>query len=284
MNFDSLKFVLFVSIGFCLFQLSPKLNAQSIEALDRGEQVPPNPHFTGDVWIKHFVSADSVFPYGTVLVNMNPGAKLNWHSHPGGQQLLFTAGRGLYQERGKEIQVMHPGDVIRCSPDVEHWHAATPKDAVGYLAMSGPGRTQWAEPIDSESYTNLNVDSLEQAVVASKLLQLSKDKWKWMADKDVDQLTGLFHDQSNFVHMGGSWGKQRELDIIESGNIHYKQADIHEASVEVIDDTAILLNRITLLAVVGGKEVTNPFMVTEVYKKEGETWKLGSMSFTKLLR
>ncbi len=118
----------------------------------------------------------------------------------------------------------------------------------------------------------------------SKLLQLSKDKWQWMADKDVEKLKGLFHEQSNFVHMGGSWGKQRELDIIESGNIHYKQAEIHEASVEVMDDTAILLNRITLLAVVGGKEVTNPFMVTEVYKKSGGTWQLGSMSFTKLLQ
>jgi hypothetical protein len=118
----------------------------------------------------------------------------------------------------------------------------------------------------------------------SKLLQLSKDKWQWMADKDVDKLDGLFHDQSNFVHMGGSWGKQKELEVIESGRIHYKQADILEASVEVIDDTAILLNRITLLAVVGGKEVTNPFMVTEVYKKNKDGWQLGSMSFTKLLQ
>jgi len=118
----------------------------------------------------------------------------------------------------------------------------------------------------------------------AQLLKLSSDKWQWMAEKDVEQLKTLFHEQSNFVHMGGSWGKQRELDIIKSGNIHYKQADIHEASVEVMDDTAILLNRITLLAVVGGKEVTNPFMVTEVYKKSGGFWQLGSMSFTKLLQ
>jgi hypothetical protein len=54
-------------------------------------------------------------------------------------------------------------------------------------------------------------------------------------------------------------------------------------SVEIMDNTAILLNRITLLAVVGGNEVTNPFMVTEVYVKKKGKWKLGSLSFTKLL-
>ena len=83
--------------------------------------------------------------------------------------------------------------------------------------------------------------------------------------------------------MGGSWGKERELEVIGSGGIHYKKADIHEVSVNIIGNTAILLNRITLLAVVGGNEVTNPFMVTEVYVKENGGWKLGSLSFTRLL-
>jgi hypothetical protein len=83
--------------------------------------------------------------------------------------------------------------------------------------------------------------------------------------------------------MGGSWGKKQEIDIIKSGGIHYKKADIHEVSVNIIGNTAILLNNITLLAVVGGNEVTNPFIVTEVYIKENEGWKLGSLSFTKLM-
>lgn len=62
-----------------------------------------------------------------------------------------------------------------------------------------------------------------------------------------------------------------------------QKADIHDVSVKLIGNTAIVLNRITLLAVVGGNEVTNPFMVTEVYIKENEEWKLGSLSFTKLM-
>lgn len=117
----------------------------------------------------------------------------------------------------------------------------------------------------------------------NEVIKLSKEKWQWMADKEVNKLRNLFDDKSEFVHMGGSWGKERELQIIEGGGIHYKQADIHEVRVNIIENTAILLNRITLLAVVGGNEVTNPFMVTEVYVKKNGEWKLGSLSFTKLL-
>ncbi|WP_264564345.1 nuclear transport factor 2 family protein [Flavobacterium sp. N3904] len=116
-----------------------------------------------------------------------------------------------------------------------------------------------------------------------EVIQLSKDKWQWMADKNVDKLTPLFDDKSVFVHMGGSWGKTQEINVIKSGGIHYKKADIHEVSVNIIGNTAILLNRITLLAVVGGNEVTNPFIVTEVYIKEKNKWILGSLSFTKVL-
>jgi len=116
-----------------------------------------------------------------------------------------------------------------------------------------------------------------------EIVNLSKDKWQWMADKNVDVLNNLFHEKAVFVHMGGSWGKEQEINIIKSGGIWYKKADIHEVSVNIIDNTAILLNRIDLLAVVGGNEVTNPFMVTEVYVKQNGNWKLGSLSFTKLM-
>jgi 4-carboxymuconolactone decarboxylase len=120
--------------------------------------------------------------------------------------------------------------------------------------------------------------NLEQEVI-----DLSKEKWRWMSEREVDTLDALFHEKSVFVHMGGSWGKEREMEIIKSGGIHYKQADIHEVSVNIIDNTAILLNRITLLAVVGGNAVTNPFVVTEVYVQQDSNWKLASLAFTKLL-
>jgi ketosteroid isomerase-like protein len=120
--------------------------------------------------------------------------------------------------------------------------------------------------------------STEQAII-----NLSKEKWQWMADKKVDTLDNLFHEKAVFVHMGGTWGKEQELDVIKSGGIWYKKADIHEVSVNIIGNTAILLNRITLSAVVGGNEVTNPFEVTEVYVQQDGSWKLASLSFTRLL-
>jgi Domain of unknown function (DUF4440) len=132
--------------------------------------------------------------------------------------------------------------------------------------------------VNAQNSDKNNKSNLEKEIIA-----LSKEKWQWMADKDADKLEDLFDDKSMFVHMGGSWGKEQEVNIIRSGSIHYKKADIHEISVNIIGNTAILLNRITLLAVVGGNEVTNPFMVTEVYIKEKGAWKLGSLSFTKLL-
>jgi hypothetical protein len=115
------------------------------------------------------------------------------------------------------------------------------------------------------------------------LLDLSKQKWTWMAEKNVDALEGLFHEKSMFTHMGGSWPRRQELEIIKSGGIHYKKADIQESSVRVIGTTAIVLNRIRLLAVVGGNEVTNPFVVTEVYVQQDGKWKLAQLSFTRLL-
>jgi hypothetical protein len=117
-----------------------------------------------------------------------------------------------------------------------------------------------------------------------EILDLSKQKWLWMADKNVDALNALFDEKSVFVHMGGSWGKEQEINVIKSGGIWYKKAEIFSASVNIMSNTAILLNDIDLVAVVGANEVINPFMVTEVYIKDNGSWKLGSLSFSRLMR
>jgi hypothetical protein len=84
--------------------------------------------------------------------------------------------------------------------------------------------------------------------------------------------------------MGGSWGKSQELNTIKGGGIWYKKAEVYGASVNIFGNTAILLNDIDLLAVVGGNEVTHAFMVTEVYLKEDGKWQMGSLTFSTLLR
>ncbi len=122
----------------------------------------------------------------------------------------------------------------------------------------------------------------EQSAKEQEILTLSKDKWLWMADRKMDSLEALFHEQAVFVHMGGNMSRSVELDVIKSGKIHYKQADVQNVSARIIGTTAIVLSRIRLLAVVGGNEVTNPFMVTEVYLQQDGAWKLVQLSFSRL--
>jgi hypothetical protein len=127
---------------------------------------------------------------------------------------------------------------------------------------------------NSSSTTANNINSQQEVI------NLSKEKWQWMADKNVDKLASLFHDQSKFVHMSGTWKKNEELDIIKTGSIWYKKADVHDVAVEMVDDNAIVWNRITLTAVVRGNDAVTEFTVTEVYKKQGSEWKLLALTFS----
>ena len=86
----------------------------------------------------------------------------NWHIHHaakgGGQILVCVAGRGYYQEWGKEPQKLHPGDVINIMPGVKHWHGAAPDSWFSHLAVEVPGEncsSQWCEPVSEEEYQKL---------------------------------------------------------------------------------------------------------------------------------
>ncbi len=117
-----------------------------------------------------------------------------------------------------------------------------------------------------------------------ELIDLSKKKWDWMADKNVEALSSLFDAQAMFTHMGGTWGKTQELATIKSGGIWYKKATVYAVDARVLGNAAVLLEDMDLQAVVGSHEVTNPFMVTEVYIKESGRWKLAQLTFSHLLR
>ena len=113
-----------------------------------------------------------------------------------------------------------------------------------------------------------------------EILDLSRDKWVWMAEKNIEKLTPLFHAESKFVHMSGTWKKDEELEIIKSGRIWYKEAKVHDAAVELVDDTAIVWSRITLTAMLGNNEVKTEFTVTEVYRKAANAWQMLALTFS----
>lgn len=143
------------------------------------------------------------------------------------------------------------------------------------LALAAPaGATNLEE--DPVTVTNAETDH-------AALLELSRSKWQWMADQDLERLEPLFHEQARFVHMSRTMNRAEELEVIRSGGIHYKHAEIRDMSAEVVGDVAVVYSRIRLTAVVGGNEVVNPFSVTETYLRDGDGWVLGAMAFSRLV-
>src|ERR1700743_3873940 len=104
-------------------------------------------------------------------------------------------------------------------------------------------------------------------------IDLSNMKWCSMPDMKVESLETLFDDKAMFTHMGGIWGKTQELATIKSGGIWYKKAFVYAVDVRIFGNAAVVLEDMDLQAAVGAREVTNPFMVTEVYSKENGKWK-----------
>ncbi len=148
----------------------------------------------------------------------------------------------------------------------------------GLILLMTATVSSYAQPHDTIKSSTSNTPEQQE------IINLSKQKWNWMADRNVDSLNLLFDDQCMFIHMGGTWGKTQELTTIKDGGIWYKKAEVYAVAVNMFGNTAILLNDIDLVAVVGGREVTNPFMVTEVYIKENGKWKMGSLTFSHLMR
>jgi len=271
---------------FIIAVLGKHATAQNTSLFPKGVIGTNKQDYTGTIWLNELIRPDSNFTFAAAQAIYAPGSKLNWHIHPGGQYLLITEGTGYYQERGKPVQVVHKGDIIKCLPGVAHWHGAVPNSNFAYIAISPTtkGSTIWMQPVTEEQYRTLPIPVASDSIAKQAIIKISKQKWQWMADKNIDSLNKLFDDKSMFIHMGGTWGKSQELATIKSGNIWYKKAEVYSVTVNIFGNTAILLNDIDLEAVVGGNTVTNPFMVTEVYIKEDGNWEMASLTFSHLLR
>ena len=121
----------------------------------KGEINPYNKFFTGTTHLQRLVAKDDIWNSSIANVTFDKGARTNWHKHSGGQILLVTAGEGRYQERGKEIQILHKGDVVRIPLNVEHWHGAAPDSWFTHISIETNlpnNKTTWLEPVTDEEY------------------------------------------------------------------------------------------------------------------------------------
>ncbi len=115
-----------------------------------------NEIFSNTVWVKMLVTdEEKVFDTQVYNVTFEPAARTHWHSHPGGQILLATSGKGYYQEKGKPAQVLKGGDIVNIPPDVIHWHGAAPEDSFVHIGMSTQvhlGPATWLGPVTDAEY------------------------------------------------------------------------------------------------------------------------------------
>ena len=120
-----------------------------------------------DAYAQYFVGQSYLSPVSTSQVGVfnvtfEPGRRNNWHIHNaakgGGQILICVAGRGYYQEWGKDAIEMNPGDCINIPVGVKHWHGAAPDSWFSHLAIEVPGENgsnKWLEAVDAETYGKL---------------------------------------------------------------------------------------------------------------------------------
>lgn len=117
----------------------------------------PSQFFTGNAYVHGLVEADSIFTTAAGNVVFEAGARSNWHSHPSGQILLVTAGKGYHQIEGQPKEVIRKGDVVECPPNVSHWHGASADSSMThiYLVPNTEKRiVEWGEAVTNEEFSN----------------------------------------------------------------------------------------------------------------------------------
>ena len=116
-----------------------------------------NDYFSGIAWLQMLVNANENYDISIANVIFEPGVRNNWHSHPAGQILLCTKGKGYYQEKGKPIQLLNVGDVVEILPNIVHWHGATPDSEFEHIAINPQvhkGSVVWLQSVTNEEYNS----------------------------------------------------------------------------------------------------------------------------------
>ena len=114
-------------------------------------------YFTGNVQVDMVFPENDVAHYSAAYVTFQPGARTAWHNHPAGQHMVVTSGVGLTGTRDGKVISFQEGDAVWCPPGIDHWHGATPHQAMTHLVVTGSLDEQnvnWKEKVTDEQYHN----------------------------------------------------------------------------------------------------------------------------------
>jgi quercetin dioxygenase-like cupin family protein len=138
-------------------KLSTKTESQKSIIFPKGEKIT-NANFTGTAYLQILIAADSLNPTSVGNVTFEPKARTKWHFHPGGQILLVTDGVGYYQEKGQPKKILRKGDVLKCPPNIQHWHGASIDTYFVQVAITNTqnGSPVWLEAVTDEEYRYIN--------------------------------------------------------------------------------------------------------------------------------
>jgi 4-carboxymuconolactone decarboxylase len=117
----------------------------------------PKEYFTSSVRVNMNISSED--GYNTMIgkVTFEPKGRTNWHSHTSGQILFVIKGTGCYQGKGKPIQLIREGDVVKIPKNVIHWHGASVNSAMTHIAIVPElekDKTEWMQPVSEEEYNS----------------------------------------------------------------------------------------------------------------------------------
>ncbi|MCB0642951.1 MAG: cupin domain-containing protein [Phaeodactylibacter sp.] len=149
-----LLLLLLLSVCGCAPAQPEQTTTTDPEIFPKGVQAPAE-FFTGTAWVYGLVDADTTYTTATGNVLFEPAARSNWHLHPSGQLLIVTSGVGYHQLKDGPREVIKKGDVVRCPPNVLHWHGASENSSMSHIYIvpnTEKGIVEWKEAVTDEEY------------------------------------------------------------------------------------------------------------------------------------
>ena len=150
----SFLFLIILVTSCDMEQTTKETVQQEVSIFPKGEKITNN-NFAGTAYLFMMGASDTTLHTSFGNVTFEAGARTNWHSHPGGQILFITEGRGYYQAKGQPARLLQKGDFVEIPRDVIHWHGAAPDSEFAHIAASlntDDGGAVWSGPVTDEEY------------------------------------------------------------------------------------------------------------------------------------